>query len=93
MKIKDLAKLANLNLTKDQENDLEKSIPKVITYMDEIKNLDVDNISETTRLTEEENIFREDIVEPSLSQEEALMNAKNTRDGFFVVPSVSEKEE
>jgi aspartyl/glutamyl-tRNA(Asn/Gln) amidotransferase C subunit len=61
--------------------------------MDEIKNLDVDNIPETTRVTEEENIFREDVVEPSLSQADALKNAKNTRNGFFVVPYVFEKEE
>jgi len=91
--VKNLAKLANLNLTKEQETDLEKSIPNVMDYMDQIKNLDVDNIPETTRVTEEENVLREDIVTPSLTQKEALSNAKNTKDGFFVVPYVFEKEE
>ena len=34
------------------------------------------------------DIWREDVVKPSLSQEEALMNAKNTYNGFFVVPVI-----
>ena len=91
MNIKVLAKLANLNLSKKQEEDLEKSIPSVVDYMDEIKNLDVDDVTETTRVTEEENVLREDIVESSLSQEQALKNAKKTRNGFFVVPAIFEE--
>ena len=91
MNIKALAKLANLNLSKKQEEDLEKSIPIVASYMDEIKNLDVDDIAETTRVTEEENVSREDIVEPSLSQKDALKNAKKTHNGFFVVPAIFEE--
>lgn len=90
--VKKLAELANLALTRKQEENLEKSIPSVVEYMDEIKNLDVDDIPETTRVTEEENVLREDIVTPSLSQEDALKNAKNTRNGFFVVPAVLDKE-
>lgn len=90
--VKKIAELANLTLTKEQEENLEKSIPSVVDYMDEIKNLDVDDIPETTRVTEEENVLREDIVTPSLSQKDALKNAKNTRNGFFVVPAVLDKE-
>jgi aspartyl-tRNA(Asn)/glutamyl-tRNA(Gln) amidotransferase subunit C len=92
MNIKDLTKLANLVLTKKQEEELEKSIPSVLEYMDQINKLDVDDIPETTRVSEEENVLREDIVTPSLSQKDALKNAKQTRDGFFVVPYVLEKE-
>ncbi len=92
MHVKNLAKLANLTLTKEQEEELEKSIPTVVDYMDEIKNLDVDDIPETTRVTEEENVLREDVVQPSLSQKDVLKNAKNTRNGFFVVPAVLDKE-
>ena len=89
--VKHLAKLANLELSKKQEEDLEKNTPAVITYMDEIKNLDVDGVAETTRVTEEENVWREDIVELSLSQADALRNAKKTRRGFFVVPGIFEE--
>ena len=89
--VKKLAELANLTLTQEQEKNLEESIPAVVASMDEIKNLDVDDIAETTRVTEEKNVLREDVVMPSLSQEDALKNAKKTHKGFFVVPSVLEK--
>ncbi|HEX8932058.1 MAG TPA: Asp-tRNA(Asn)/Glu-tRNA(Gln) amidotransferase subunit GatC [Patescibacteria group bacterium] len=91
MNVKNLAKLANLQLTSHQEENLNQSITAVIAYMDEIKNLDIDNITETTRTTEEENVLREDIVEPSLSQADALKNAKKTKNGFFVVPAIFEE--
>lgn len=90
--INNLAILANLPLTKKQKEDLAPSLPSIISYMDEIKQLDVDSIPETTRVTEEENVLREDIVTPSLSQEEALQNAKETHNGFFVVPAILDKE-
>jgi len=86
--VKNLAKLTKLTLNKSQENSLQKSIPSVLEYMEEIKNLDVDNIPETIRVTEEENVWREDIVQPSLSQKDALKNAKKTKNGFFVVPAI-----
>lgn len=89
--IKQITKLTKLDLNKKQKKNLEKSIPGVISYMDEVKNLDVDDIPETTRVTEEENVLREDIIEPSLSQKEALKNAKKTHNGFFVVPAIFEE--
>lgn len=88
--VKQIAKLTNLDLSKKQEENLMNSISAVISYMDEIKNLNVDNITETTRVTEEENIFREDVIELSFSQEEALKNAKKTKNGFFVVKGIFE---
>lgn len=91
--ISHLAKLANVKLTKEQEKILSESIPTVIAYMDQIKNLDLAKIPETSRVTEEINILREDEIEPSLTQKEALSNAKKTHNGFFVVPFVFEKEE
>lgn len=90
--IKHLATLANLVLSKKQEEQMEKSIPSVVSYMDEIKNLDLDNVSETNGVTEEENVFREDVAEPSLTQEDALKNAKKTHKGFFVVKAIFEEE-
>ncbi len=91
--VKHLAKLANVIVSDPQEEELEESITSVITYMDEVKNLDVDAIAETSRVTEEKNVFREDVVTPSLPQYKALKNAKRTHNGFFVVPYVFEKEE
>lgn len=89
--IKHLAKLANFDLSKEQEETMEKSIPSVVGYMEEIKNLDVGSVSETNFASEEKNITRDDVIELSLSQVSALSNAKKTHKGFFVVPYVFEE--
>lgn len=88
-----LADLANVKLSEIQKKELESSISSVISFMEEIKNLDLENVKETSRVSEEENIFREDVVEASFTQEVALKNAKKTYNGFFLVPYVFEKEE
>ena len=72
---------------------MEESIPVVIDHMEEIKTLHIPKVIATNAVTEEVNIYREDIVEPSLTQEEALKNAQNTYNGFFVVPYVFEEAE
>ena len=91
--ITNLSHLANLHLSEDQKNILEESIPSVVTHLEEIKQLDVSEVKETNGASEEENIFAEDTTEPSLTQKEALQNAKDTYNGFFVVPYVFEEDE
>ena len=86
--IDSLAKLAKINLTKEEEERYTGEFSAVMGYMEEIKNLDVENIPETSRVSDEGNVLREDKVEPSLSQEQALKNSKNTHNGYFLVPQI-----
>ena len=88
--ISHIAKLANLNLSEEQLETMEKSIPAVVEHMEEMKELEVTDVSETNGMTEESNITREDLVEPSFSQTQALKNAKKTYKGYFVVPRILE---
>lgn len=91
--IDSLSKLAKINLTKEQEEKYADEFSSVMGYMEEIKNLDVSNISETSRIAKEENVLREDIIKESLSQKEALKNSKNTSNGYFLVPAIFKEEE
>lgn len=86
--IKKLSNLAKINLSEEQIEKYTNDLSSVISYMEEIKNLDVANVSETARVIDEENILREDIVGPSLNQEQALRNSKNTHNGYFLVPQI-----
>ncbi len=90
--IDDLSKLAKINLTKEQEEKYADEFSSVMGYMEEIKNIDVTNISETSRIAKEENVLREDIVKESLSQDEALKNSKNTNNGYFLVPAIFKED-
>ncbi len=90
--IDSLSKLAKINLTKEQEEKYTGEFSSVIGYMDEIKNLDVSNIVETSRVAKEENVLREDVVKESLSQKEALKNSTNTSNGYFLVPAIFKED-
>lgn len=90
--INTLSKLAKINLTKEQEEKYAGEFSSIIGYMDEIKNLDVESIPETARVTDEGNVLREDQIKPSLSQEQSLKNSKNTHNGYFLVPQILKED-
>ncbi|VVA44112.1 Aspartyl/glutamyl-tRNA(Asn/Gln) amidotransferase subunit C [Candidatus Roizmanbacteria bacterium] len=86
--IDSLSKLAKINLSKEQEEKYAGEFSSVMGYMDEIKNINVDHIPETSRIANDENVLREDVVKQSLDQKEALKNSKNTSNGYFLVPAI-----
>ncbi len=90
--IDSLSKLAKINLTKEQEEKYAGEFSSVMGYMEEIKNINVDHIQETSRVAKEENVLREDVVKESLPQKEALKNTKNTNDGYFLVPAIFKED-
>lgn len=87
------AKLANLNLTEEQLKAYEVSMSSIVNTMQEVASLDLQSVPLTARVIEEENIFRDDVVQPSLTQEEALQNAKRIHDGHFMVDHILENKD
>jgi len=88
--ISHVANLAKLNLPDRLLLKFSDQLSSVIDYMSKIQKLNTEKVPETTQVTRLENIFREDEIKPSLSQKEALSNAKNTYNGFFKVKAVFE---
>lgn len=90
-KIKEIALLGKVELSDKQAESLVGSVQMIISYMEELKTLDLDNVAETARVTEEINRFRSDEIRPSLTQEEALKNGKS-HNGYFIVPYILGEE-
>ncbi len=86
--VKHVAKLANLTLTADEEEKLGKQLSETLDYVNKLEEIDTKDVEPTSQVTGLENVTREDEVFPSLAQEEALKNAKNTQDGFIVVKAI-----
>jgi aspartyl-tRNA(Asn)/glutamyl-tRNA(Gln) amidotransferase subunit C len=86
--IKNLSKLAKINLTEKEIEKYTNDFSSIMGYMEEIKNIDVGDTSETARVSSEGNVFREDKITPSFSQEQALKNGKKTHNGYFLVPKI-----
>jgi len=86
--VKHTAKLANLIVSKDEEKVLEKQLDSTLDYIKRLNKIDTSKVEGTNEVNNLRNVWREDVVTPSLPQEKALMNAKKKYKGYFVVPAI-----
>lgn len=88
--IRYLADLAKIPLPDEYLPKYQKEIGTIFKLINKLQEVDTNSTEPTSQVTGLINIFREDIVIVSLTQEEALKNAKRTHDGFFEVDAVLE---
>lgn len=89
--VKHIAKLANLPISDEEEKKFETQLGETLSYVEMLQEVDTKNVKATNQVTGLENVFREDQVKPSLSQEEALKNSPATQNGFFKVSAILEE--
>ena len=78
--------LARINLT---EQEVEKFVPQfkeILEAFSKLDEVDVKSVEPSFQPVELKNALREDKIESSLAQEQALKNSKNTKDGYFKGP-------
>ena len=79
-----ISKLALLDLSEEEKNKLAKQLGDILDYFKKLNDLDTIDVKPMTHPIDGlKNVFREDIPWKSLSNEEALKNAKHTKDGYF----------
>jgi len=88
--VKQVAKLARLELSEDEKAIFARQLSAILSYMDQLKTLDTGGVEPTATMLPTDNVFRDDQVRPSLPQEAALANAPDQADGFFRVPRILE---
>lgn len=87
-----IASLASLTLSEEEKRILTKQLEETIVYVKRLEKLDTQGILPTSQVTNLENITRDDIAGPSLSQDEALKNAKSTHNGFIMTKAILEEQ-
>lgn len=90
--INHVAKLANLSLSNEEKKKLEAQLEETVEYVKELEKVDTKGHEPTSQVTGLENVTRDDEIKPSLTQEEALNNAKSTHNGFFKVKGILSNE-
>lgn len=85
-----IADLANIPVTTDEEKKLAEGFTKTLAVVDKLMEVDTLGIEPTHQVTGLENVWREDQIDNSrtFTQEEALANATNKHNGYFVVPQL-----
>lgn len=90
--VKHVADLAKLDLSEKEFVKFRKQLSDVVDFISKIDELDIKNVTPTSQTTGLENIFRDDITTPSLTQEEVLANAPSKYKGYFKVKAIFNEE-
>lgn len=88
--VEHVAKLARLDLTAEELGRYGAQLGAILDYIAQIAELDLSGVEPLAHAAETSNVFREDEPRPPLDRAEALKNAPQRTDEFFVVPRVVE---
>jgi aspartyl-tRNA(Asn)/glutamyl-tRNA(Gln) amidotransferase subunit C len=83
-----VAKLARLDVDDARLQRLTTQLESILEYVNQIARVDLTSVEPMAHALPLHNVFREDVIEPSLPIEKVLMNAPDTDGNFFKVPKV-----
>jgi aspartyl-tRNA(Asn)/glutamyl-tRNA(Gln) amidotransferase subunit C len=83
-----LAKLARLALTDHELDSFAGQLDAILGYVSQIQAVDVTDVTPTGNPLKSVNVSRADVVQPCLTQAEALAEAPAAAEGRFAVPQI-----
>jgi aspartyl-tRNA(Asn)/glutamyl-tRNA(Gln) amidotransferase subunit C len=86
--VRHVAKLARLALTETEVAQYGAQLAGLLTFVDELRELDTEHIGATAQVVESRNVVRPDELVPGLSHADALRGAPQAQSGFFRVPKI-----
>lgn len=87
-----LADLARLYIEPAEREGLKQDLQRMISFVEKLQELDTAGTEPLLQMSGSVNVLRDDIVQGSISRDEALLNAPDTDGVFFKVPKVIRKE-
>lgn len=90
MDIEKVAKLARLQLSEEEKERFGNQLDQILTYVEQLNQLDTTGVEPTSHAVPMQNAFREDETRASFPQEEVLAIAPEEEGGYFQVPRIIE---
>ena len=88
---KRIAHLAKIELSEKEIEEYSKDLSNILSWMDELKKVDVKGIEPVTSVNDNKLFEREDLdFEDKVEKEEILLNAPDKNEDYFIVPKVIE---
>lgn len=85
-----IAHLSRLEMPESAEKEMMDSLNSVLTWMEELNEINTDNVKPLIHMSLEVNALREDKVIPNINREQGLKNAPKQDGEYFRVPKVME---
>jgi len=86
--VDNIANLARLELAADEKQEMIKDMNQILGFMAKLNEVDTTGVEPLVYMTNEINVFREDIVKQEITSTEALLNAPKHDDKYFLVAKV-----
>jgi aspartyl-tRNA(Asn)/glutamyl-tRNA(Gln) amidotransferase subunit C len=87
--IRRVARIARLKLSDQEVHKFSKDLESMLEAFQDLERVPTHGVKPSFQPIETKNVLRKDKIEPSLTQEQALANAKNKEKGFFKGPKVA----
>ena len=88
---KRIANLAKIELREKEIEEYSKELSNILSWMDELKKVDVKGIEPVTSVNDNNLFEREDLeFEDKIQKEQILLNAPDKNEDYFTVPKVIE---
>ena len=88
---KRIAHLAKIELNEKEIEEYSKDLSNILSWMNELKKVDVRGIEPVTSVNDNKLFEREDLeFEDKVEKEEILLNAPDKNEDYFIVPKVIE---
>lgn len=88
--VRKIAHLARVKVTDEEAKSLEAELSSILTWVEQLNEVDTDDVEPMTSAVETEMKKREDIVTDGGYAARITRNAPKSDDNFFVVPKVVE---
>lgn len=86
-----VATLAKLKFNSEEKDLIKKDLNRMIEFIDKINEVNTEGVEPLVHMNNEINVLREDIVEETITQEQALKNAPQKDSDYFKIPKVLSK--
>jgi aspartyl-tRNA(Asn)/glutamyl-tRNA(Gln) amidotransferase subunit C len=90
--IQKVATLARLKLTGEELADCGRQLTTILDYVRTLDEVDTTDVEPLTHAIPSENVFRDDVLRPSLPVSDALANAPKSDGRYFLVPPILEQK-
>ena len=84
--VRKVAELARLSLTEKEIESFSKELDSILKAFRDLERVRVRGVKPSFQPVPAKNVMRKDSAEESLTQEDALSNAKNKESGYFKGP-------
>ena len=88
--VDNVALLSRLNIEGEEKEMYTEQLNAILEYVDMLAAVPTETIEPLAHVLPLKNVFRDDVVRPSLPREAALANAPREDDGYFRVPKILE---